>query len=242
MLYVGTTPGGIEFARANLGQRTSAVVENLPGNGQTVYARLFSRAGEGWIHSDSVYRAADTQAKTFTLRIANQLAYPVSILVNERPVMSVLPGRTSEQNLPRTGQVVVEWRLVRPAHPVTGIALGESLKGALPAVVPADTLSYEINNVVSGAAYFTPVVTNNSTETFYVEVNPGTPTRAALGTIPPGVANAGLGYYRVQLTGAIRSFYGLYGYTGPYVETTGIAGKLEPGSGVVRVNLATPAQ
>ena len=58
--------------------------------------------------------------KSFTLKIANHLAYPVAVFVNERSVMSVLGGAVSEQTLPRTGQpVTVEWRLVRPAHPST---------------------------------------------------------------------------------------------------------------------------
>jgi hypothetical protein len=242
MLYVGSTPGGIDFSRSNLGTKTSAVVDNLPGNGQTLYARLYSRVGDRWIYNDAVYRAADNRSKAFTLKIANKLAYPVSILVNEQAVMSVPGGRAAEQTIARTGApVTVEWRLIKPAHPVTGIALGENLGGAFPAAVPADLLSFEITNTVNGAAYFTPIVTNSSTETFYLEVNNGTPSRAAVGAIPPNTTSAGLGYYRVQPTGSVRAYYGFYGYSGPYAETTGIAGKVEAGSGVVTVNLAPPA-
>lgn len=242
MLYVGAVPGGAEFSRDNAGRRTSAVVDNLPGNGQTLYARIYSRVADRWLYNDAVYRAADTRQKTYTLTIANRLAYPVSVLVNEQAVMSVPAGRTGEQTLPRSGEAVnVQWRVVKPAHPVTGIAMGEAIGASFPAVVPADSLSFEITNVVNGVAYFTPVVTNGSTETFYVETNTGTPARAALGAIPPNTANAGLGYYRVQSTGGVRAYYGFYGYSGPYVETTGIAGKAEAGSGVVRVNLV-PAQ
>ena len=242
MLYVGSTPGGIEYARRNAGTQTSAVVENLPGNGQTLYARLYSRVGDGWVYSDAAYRASDSRAKTFTLTITNRLAYPVAILVNEQPALSVLGNRTFEQVLPRRGDVTVQWQLVRPAHPVTGIALGEALTGKFPTVVPADTLSFDITNSVGGANYFTPVVTISSSETFYVEVNNGTPSRAGLGAIPPGTANAGLGYYRVQPTSSVRGYYGFYGYSGPYVGVAGVANQLEQGSGVVRVGLTVPAQ
>ena len=242
ILNVGLNPGGGDFARGSVGKRTSAVVDNLPGDGQTtVYARLHSRVGDRWIYNDAVYRAAGSQSKTFTLKISNRLAYPVNILVNERSVMSVLGGQSAEQTLPRGGEVTVEWRLVRPAHPVTGIALGESLGAAFAPVVPGEALTYEITHSVNGATYFTPIVSNASRETFYVEVNNGTPTRAGLGAIPPGTANAGLGYYRVQLTGSVRGYYGLYGYTGPFVETPRVAGRLEPESGVVQINLAVPA-
>jgi len=242
MLYVGSTVGGTEFARINTGKRTSAAVANLPGNGQTLYVRLHSRIADRWVTSDAIYRSQDSRAKTFTLRVTNSLAYPVTVLVNEQAVMSVLAGRTGEQAIPRTGEVTVAWQLVRPSHPATGIPLGESLKAAFPAVVPGEEVSYEITNAVNGALYFTPVVTNASaTEIFHVEVNPGTPTRAGLGAIAPGAAGLGLGYHRVQLTGSVRGYYGFGGYIGPFVEAPGVAGKLEPETGVVRVNLAVPA-
>ncbi len=243
MLYVGASPGGIEFARASVGKRTSTVVQNLPGNGQTLYARLFSRLSDGWSYSDAIYRAPDNQGKSFTLKISNRLARPVAILVNERTVMSVLGGSSAEQNLPRTGQVTVEWRLVRPTHPVTGVPLGDNIGATLAKVTPADSLAFDITNAVNGELYFTPVVTNTSNETFNVEVNTGTPARAALGAILPGTVNYAFGYYRVHLSGSVRGYYGLSGgYGGPYVETAGVAAKLADESGVVRVNLAVPAQ
>ena len=241
MLYVGSTPGGVEFARRNLAKARSAVVENLPGNGQFVYARLYSRLGSGWTYNDAVYRTPNNRSKNFTLKIANRLAYPVSILVNERSVLSVLAGQSAEQVLPRSGEVTVEWRLVRPGHPVTGIPLGENLGDSFPAVTPADALSYEITNEVKGAAYYTPVVSNNSSETFYLEMNTGTPARGVAGAIPTRTSGAGLGYYRVQPTSSVRGYYGSYAYSGAYVSVADVAARVEPGAGVIRVDLAVPA-
>ena len=243
MLYVGASPGGIEFARANVGKQTSTVVRNLPGNGQNLYARLFSRLSGGWTYSDAIYRAADTQAKTFTLKISNRLAYPVAVLVNERVVMSVLGGSSAEQSVPRTAQVTVEWRLVRPLHPDTRLPLGDNLGATLATVTPADSLSFEIDNAVNGSLYFTPIVSNSTAnQSFNVEVNNGTPSRAALGAIAPRTQNAGLGYHRVQLSGSVRAYYGLAGYSGPYVETAGVAARIEDETGIVRIDLSLPAQ
>ena len=73
-------------------------------------------------------------------------------------------------------------------------------------------------------------------------MNNGTPSRAALGAIAPRTQNAGLGYHRVQLTGGVRAYYGLAGYSGPYVETAGVAARLEDETGIVRIDLSLPAQ
>ncbi len=239
MLYVGSTPGGAEFARRNTQKARSAMVENLPGNGQTIFTRLYSRLSGGWTYTDAVFRAVNTQSKTFTLRIANRLAYPVAIFVNERSVMSVRGGQSAEQTLPRTaGEVLVEWRLVRPSHPVTGIALGENLGDTFVPVTPAEALSYEIGNEVKGATYFTPFVSNNSGSTFYVEMNTGTPARGVVGAIPTGASNVGLGYYRLVSTSTVRGYYGSYGYSGAYVS---VPAAPEADAGILRVNLAVPA-
>ena len=239
LLYVGSTPGGAEFARRSTLKARSAIVENLPGNGQSVFARLYSRLSGGWTYTDAVYRAVNTQSKTFTLKIANRLAYPVAIFVNERSVMSVLGGQSAERTLPRAaGDVLVEWRLVRPAHLVTGIALGENLGDTFAPVTPAEALSYEIGNEVKGATYFTPFVSNNSGSTFYVEMNTGTPARGVVGSIPTGASNVGLGYYRLVSTSSVRGYYGSYGYSGAYVSVPAAPG---PDAGILRVNLAVPA-
>ena len=239
MLYVGSTPGGAEFGRRNSVKARSAAVENLPGNGQTIFVRLYSRLSSGWSYTDTIYRAANTESKTFTLKIANRLAYPVAIFVNERSVMSVLSGQSAEQTLPRTaGDVQIEWRLVRPSHPVSGIPLGENLGDTFAPITPAEALSYEIGTEVKGATYFTPFVSNNSGSTFYVEMNTGTPARGVVGAIPTGASNVGLGYYRLVSTSSVRGYYGSYGYSGAYVS---VPAANDSAAGILRVSLAIPA-
>lgn len=241
LLYVGSTPGGVEYARRSMGKATSAVVTNLPGNGQRVFVRIHSRVASGtWLYSDAIYQAASTQSKSFSLKITNNLAYPVAILVNERSVMSVRAGQHAEQLLPRQGEVVVEWRLVRPTHPVSGIPLGVTLADSFQPVTPAEELHYEIGNTAKGVTYFTPFVTNQSGRTFFVEVNSAATGRGVAGAVENGSSNVGLGYYPLTQQSNVRGYYGSYGYSGASVDFGKVAESAQPASGVVAVNLAIP--
>lgn len=238
LLHVGATPGGIEFANRAAGRSTSTLVENLPGNGQTVYARLYSRIGSEWSYTETVHRASDSRTRTYNLRIANRLAYPVAIFVNERSVLSVRAGQTVEQQIPRTagtGETLVEWKLVRPTHPVTGVPMGDAIGATLAKLVPADELSFEITNDVAGQLYFTPVISNPTAFTYYVEANTGLPGRGQAGEFAPRTNAAGLGYYRLLPLSTVRGYYGSYGYTGAYQSTANLDMAAEPGSGVVRI-------
>jgi len=236
LLRVGTTLGGIEFAKRAAGRSTAALVENLPGNSQTVYAHLYSRIRGEWSYTDTVHRATDSRTRTYNLRIANRLAYPVAIFVDERSVLSVRAGQTVEQQIPRgagAGEALVEWKLVRPTHPVTGVPMGEAIGATLARVVPAAELSFEITNEVAGQLYFTPVVSNPTTLTYYVEANTGLSGRGQAGEIAPRVNTLGLGYYKLLPLSTVRSYYGSYGYTGAYQNASNLAA--EPGSGSVPI-------
>lgn len=242
LLYVGSTPGGVEYARRSMGKATSAIVTNLPGNGQRIFVRIHSRvAGGSWLHSDAIYQAATTQGGSFSLKITNQLAYPVTILVNERAVMSVRAGQYAEQVLPRQGEIVVQWQLVRPTHPASGIPLGVALADGFQPVTPAGELSYEIGTTAKGITYFTPFVTNQSGRTFFAEVNSGLATGAGAGAIENGTANLGLGYYPLAQQSNVRGYYGSYGYSGASVLVGKLVESVEPGTGIVRVDLSVPA-
>ncbi|MCC6537241.1 MAG: hypothetical protein IT162_06805 [Bryobacterales bacterium] len=241
LLHVGSTPGGIEYAKRAAGRATSALVENLPGNGQTVYARLYSRIGGEWTYTETVHRAADSRTRTYLLRVANRLAYPVSVYVNERSVLSVRAGQTVEQAIPRgagSGETLVEWKLVRPTHPVTGVPMGEALGSTLAKLVPAEELSFEITNEVAGQLYFTPVVSNSTAFSYYVEANTGLAARGQAGEVASRTGNLGLGYYKLLPLSTVRGYYGSYGYAGAYQATANLDMATEPGSGAVRIEFS----
>ena len=238
VLHVGSTPGGIEYVKRAAGRSTSTLVENLPGNGETVYARLHSRIGGQWTYTDTIHRATDSRARNFNLRIANHLAYPVAIFINERSVMSVRAGHTAEQASPRgTGETLVEWKLVRPTHAVTGLPMGEALGATLARLMPAEALSFEIGSEVDGQSYFTPVISNATSLSYHVEVNPGLLARREAGEVAPRAAATGLGYYKLLPLSTVRSYYGSSGYTGAYQSNANLEPVVEPGSGIVRIEL-----
>ena len=56
-LFVGTTAGGQEIYSAGQGTNLSVQVNDLPNNGTTVHARLWSRIGGAWLFNDHTYTA-----------------------------------------------------------------------------------------------------------------------------------------------------------------------------------------
>ncbi len=66
-LWIGTTAGDYDVYSANLGTDTSVVISDLPGNGKTLYARLWTYVDGVWIYStDQTYTACDMTAKLQT--------------------------------------------------------------------------------------------------------------------------------------------------------------------------------
>lgn len=57
-LEIGDAPGRRTYYAASVGLSTSRTVNTLPANGSQVYVRLYTRYGQTWVHSDSVYTAS----------------------------------------------------------------------------------------------------------------------------------------------------------------------------------------
>jgi M6 family metalloprotease-like protein len=54
-LWVGTTSGGSDLYEASTGTTQSATISGLPGAGESVYVRLWSRSSNGWDFTDYTY-------------------------------------------------------------------------------------------------------------------------------------------------------------------------------------------
>ncbi len=62
-LWIGTSQGEYDVYSGNQGASTSAVISDLPGNGQTIYVRLWSRVnGSLQYNTDYTYTAFDMRA------------------------------------------------------------------------------------------------------------------------------------------------------------------------------------
>jgi hypothetical protein len=57
-LQIGTTMGGTNIYSADQGTNLSRTVNGLPVNGSTLYVRLWSRIGDGWLYNDYTYTGA----------------------------------------------------------------------------------------------------------------------------------------------------------------------------------------
>ncbi|MCP4126394.1 MAG: hypothetical protein GY753_04945, partial [Gammaproteobacteria bacterium] len=63
-LWVGSSAGGYDIYSGNLGTDTSVTITELPANGETLYARLFSRMNGAWVYdTDCTYTACDLMAE-----------------------------------------------------------------------------------------------------------------------------------------------------------------------------------
>ena len=60
VLYVGQSVGGSCYFSGSCGTNLSQAVSGLPSNGATIYVRLGSRFGAGWIYNDYTYTAMDS--------------------------------------------------------------------------------------------------------------------------------------------------------------------------------------
>lgn len=59
-VYLGRTPGSNNILGRSVGAATSTTVNNLPTDGSTIYARLWTRFSNGWQYTDVTYRAASS--------------------------------------------------------------------------------------------------------------------------------------------------------------------------------------
>jgi hypothetical protein len=208
-LEVGTTLGGAEVFVAS-GAATSADVQNIPLEGGTIYARLWSRIGGEWVKNDFLYRAADQRQRTVRVRITNHLVYPVAISVNGRSTASLTAGSTSTIDVPRDDSTVVSWRLIRPRRIDSGAQLGEELRGEFPVRAGTDPdVSFDINNMVGGVPYFAPSVTNRGVHPLLLEVN----GVRLFYSVPIG-ETLPLGYYRWTAASEVRGYGDVLGYAG----------------------------
>ncbi|MCP4127705.1 MAG: hypothetical protein GY753_11655, partial [Gammaproteobacteria bacterium] len=63
-LWIGTSAGDYDVYSGNLGTNTSVTVSELPANGETLYARLWSQLDGAWIYStDYTYTACNLMAE-----------------------------------------------------------------------------------------------------------------------------------------------------------------------------------
>jgi hypothetical protein len=228
MLDLGSTPDGIDVGRRNTGKQTSVTIENIPADGRILYARVWSRVGADlWLAERAEYRAADLRKLRVTIQISNRLLYPVALKVNEQTIPSAPGGASIRQEVPWAAKLLVNWELIRPTHPSTGVQMGERISGAATVDTTGDVAQVEITNQAGGQTWFSPVITNNSRRDYLLEVN----GQRIYHSLAAGEATNWLGYYTLLNSSSVKGYFELLGYSGASSVIGDLAGKAEIGSG-----------
>ena len=93
-----------------------------------------------------------------------------------------------------------------------------------------------IEPVLSGQAYFAPLITNTTPSDITVEVNSGTGAAVRCNcVIPRGSARVHIGYYRLYANSQIAAYNAAHPYEGPHADRS-VQGSTVPADGAVIVS------
>jgi len=131
----------------------------------------------------------------------NALAVPVTISLAGREHV-VASGARVRILLRRQGPAAALWTAQRPAGP-EGRPLGVELQGVLQ--LQGRRVTAAARAVTGDAAFFAPLITNETGRPLRVTVNAGTGAAMDCGcTVPPGTVRAPIGYYPLFQNSSVR--------------------------------------
>ena len=143
----------------------------------------------------------------------NRLAVPVTVTLQGQPVRTVAPGGVLTARVPRRGNFEAWWTAVPPTGG-RGVPLGEPLAGHATRPFhenPTVPLRVRAEAHTDGAAYFAPLITNETGRPLRVIVNwslrspGGEPlARECPCVVPPGVVRFPIGYYLLYRNSTVQ--------------------------------------
>ncbi len=105
----------------------------------------------------------------YLLEVVNHLLAPVRIFVNDSEVVTIAERSSASLQLTKVAEATVRWRLIRPK---AGTA-GEPLLETFPAVAnPDGVVRFEIDNVLNGETYYTPLIRSLVPDKLNAEMQP----------------------------------------------------------------------
>lgn len=105
----------------------------------------------------------------YLLEVVNHLLAPVRIFVNDSELVTIAEQSSASLQLTKVAAATVRWRLVRPK---AGTA-GEPLRETFPTVANPDGLvRFEIDNVLNGETYYTPLIRSLVQDKLNAEMQP----------------------------------------------------------------------
>ena len=138
------------------------------------------------------------------LVITNRLALPAGVIVGGTTEQIVEPGASLEREIPRGGEAIVTWEMVRP-RTADGAPIGEGMRGGARLPAGRGVLAYTIAPRLGDTAYFAPLITNATGAPLRVRVNAGSAeARDCACAVPPGAVRAPVGYYRLYANSTVE--------------------------------------
>lgn len=131
-----------------------------------------------------------------SLTVVNRLVLPVQVHVQNVADWTLEPGASERQTVARGRPVSIHWEVVQPM--AGAVAAGERLGGSATIAEPGRASTYDVSMGRGNAAYFAPMITNETGAPLQIVVNAGLDSaRACQCTVPPGARRMLIGYYRL---------------------------------------------
>ena len=212
-LWIGTCQDCTDILGEDEGRNLSRTV-NLPVNGETIFATLYSLIGNSWYWYDYQFTAGT--GHPVHINITNQLGYPLNIFVNGSAIGSVSAFNTQGGDVVVAGSMSVAFRMIQPS--LNGNALGDGVSGYWNTINnPSGTYNLLVTNQLGNDWYFMPLITNQSAAPLEIEVNGGLQAENRCNCFAPAYTNnVATGYYQLFSNSNVRLFLNGDNYTGPY--------------------------
>ena len=166
------------------------------------------------------------------LVIQNHLVEPIRVSVGDAAERTLDPG--AEMSVKPGKGEGAHWRLVRPVTP-QGAAMGMELSGVL---IPQGrgAVRRSIEAQTSGAASFSPLITNATDRPLTIMVNAGLQGSSSCScTIPPGATRMRIGYYQLFQNSTVRA----EGDAGRKATFADLGTQVDPVTGLVGLRFET---
>ena len=139
------------------------------------------------------------------LVVTNQLSLPVGVIIGGTTEQIIEPGASLEREIPRVGEAIVTWEMVRP-RTADGAPIGEGIRGGARLPARRGTVAYMITSRLGDTTYFAPLITNGTGVALRVRVNAGSAdARDCACAVPPGAVRAPIGYYRLYANSSVEA-------------------------------------
>ncbi len=170
------------------------------------------------------------------LRVTNKLLIPIQVNVNGQSVGQVPASTVGDFNLGSIDTLKMDWDMVCATMP-DGEPIGYEGGGVFSTIRTSGGIkNVTIDNEIGSSIYFSPAITNKSSEGLQVVVNEGLTSQIQCPLeIASGAQGVAIGYYRLYTNTLVKGYKSSSNYSGPSVSwkygSDFMVSSLEDGSG-----------